>query len=649
MLPLSIAMPFPLRCLLGRLSFCLLLSVVAAPVLSQPQDSTSLHFVDLAINHETGTLIGQESERFGLYRSTDLGETWEEVEFLWSPFLRTIVAGNGAILAVPNSPSWADDDGNPYPMYRSTDDGQTWQILEELVGISVQRIVTTGSAWFLMTTSGQLLRTTDAGIFFEELPLPSDSTWGPIAAVDAAPGVVLLTSSRSGALISRDDGATWQPFVPPVANCSTPLISGGLLTVACGDSLYFSETAGRSWQARRFITDEFQLLSIDTHLYLASGHDMDGTGHTYYATSISQNSDWVVVDSLLPANIGNWFWDRDVMIVRTVDSLAVSRDGGAIWNRAACALAPSSSASFALFDDSRDSALFGCINMGMVAPSGVLFGASSAQILFNSFDSGRSWDLTSFPTESYPNKWWFADSIIIVETVGNGFQNILLISHSQGTGWWDVQLPEGEMELSVANNLGVVVKMNDGTIYRKAVRDTVWKRVKLDSNVAEFTATGTTLYALMGSQLDETSGKPTEEFRMQSKDGGVTWKRLLLPNGATVQQTNSLLVWSIEGKEIGIEIEGRKKPIRKPWIPGQYGIMRGRDSLYLMGSDDPSGNQFFVTSIAGNDGWQAIDARFPKGYIAMFSVHDVILYAVIEDTPYRSEDHGATWQQLRCR
>ena len=97
-------MSSPLRCLLGLLTFCLLLSVTVTPLPAQEQDSDSLRFVDLAINHETGTLLGQESERFGLYRSTDLGENWEEVEFLWSPFLRTIVAGNGAILAVPNSP-----------------------------------------------------------------------------------------------------------------------------------------------------------------------------------------------------------------------------------------------------------------------------------------------------------------------------------------------------------------------------------------------------------------------------------------------------------------------------------------------------------------------------------------------------------------
>lgn len=641
-------MSSPLRCLLGLLTFCLLLSVTVTPLPAQEQDSDSLRFVDLAINHETGTLLGQESARFGLYRSTDLGETWEEVEFLWSPFLRTIVAGNGAILAVPNSP-WTDDDGNPYPTYRSTDDGRTWQMLEELAGVSVQRIVTTGSAWFLMTTNGQLLRTTDAGIFFEEVANPSDSTWGQLAAVDAAPGVVLLTSSRSNLLISRDDGLTWQPFVPPTTDCGTPLISGGLLTVACGDSLYFSETAGRSWQARRLLTDEFQLLSIDTHLYLASGHDMEGAGHSYYVASISQPGDWVVVDSLLPANIGNWFWDRDVMIARTVDSLVISRDGGATWQRAACAVAASSSSSFALFDDSRDSALFGCLGMAMVARSGTLFGASSAQILFNSLDSGRSWDLTYFPTESYPNRWWFADSSIIVETVGNGYNNILLISHSEGTGWWDVPLPKGEMALSVANNLGIVVKMNDGVIYRKAVQDSVWKRVKLDSNVTEFTATETTMYGLMGSKPDMRSGKPTEEFWMQSNDGGTTWKRLGLPSGAAVQQTNSLLVWSIEEKEIGIEIEGRKKPLRKPWMPGQYGIMQGRDSLYLMGGDDPSGNQFFVSSIAGNDGWQPMDARFPKGYISMFAVHDAILYATVEDIPYRSEDHGVTWQRLGCR
>lgn len=635
-----------LRCTF-RLFLYLLPIAIVIPLHAQESDSTTLHFVDLAINHETGTLLGQESQGFGLYRSTDLGETWGNVEFFWNPFLRTIVAGNGAILAVPNSP-WVDDGGNPYPIYRSTDDGETWQILEELIGISVQRIVTTGSAFFMMTTSGQLYRTSDAGIFFEEVTLPADSVWGELALIDAAPGVILLTSSRSSSLISHDDGLTWQPFAPPMSDCGNPLLSGGLVTVTCGDSLYFSGTAGRSWQARRFITDEFQLLSVDTHIYLASGHDMDGSGNTYYLTSASQNTDWIVVDSLLPSNIGNWFWDRDVMVVRTVDSLVVSRDGGATWQRASCHIT-SSEESFNLFDNTRDSALFGCINLGTVTPSGTLFGFSSAFILYNSLDSGRFWGLTYFPIESFPNRWWFSGKQIVVETIGNDYHNILLASRDEGTGWRDLELPNGEMALSVANDLGIVVKMNNGRVYRKHLEDNAWKTVWLDSNVTEFAATPTMMYALMGSIPDERSGQMSEEYWKESSDGGATWRTLQLPNNARLRQVAPLLVWSVEGKEIRIMLQEAKKNVRKPWMEGEYSIMQGRDSLYLMGSEDSSGNQFFVTSIAGNDGWQPIDARFPQGHISQFSVHDAIMYSTVEDVAYRSEDHGATWQRLGCR
>lgn len=622
-----------------------LLGVALSAVSCLQAQPTHLQFVDLAVAHETGTWFAQDSARFALYRSTDLGETWHDVEFLWNPFLRTIVPTNGAIIAVPNSP-WADDVGNPYPVYRSTDDGQTWEVVESLVGTYVQRIVTTGTAAFVMTTTGELYRTTDAGISLQEVTLPSD-TWGQLASVDAAPGVVLLASSLSSVLISHDDGATWEPFTPPATDCGEPLLSGGLLAVTCGDSLFTSTTAGRSWQSRASVTDQFQLLSIDTHIYLASGHDVEGLGHAYYVAPASQPSDWVVVDSVLPRNIGNWFWDRDVMIVRTVDSIATSSDGGATWRRAACQVAPQES--FSLFDDARDSALFGCIGMGMVAPSGTLFGSSSAFILFNSLDSGRSWDLTNFPIESFPGRWWFSGTQMIVQTVGNDYQNILLASHSEGTGWRDLELPSGEMMLSVANNLGVVVKMSDGTIHRKQIEESTWKKVKLDSNVTEFAATPTMMYALMGSMPDKRSGKMSKEYWKESSNGGATWRTLPIPNNAQIQQVAPVMVWSIEGKEVVITLQEEKKVIHKPWMAGQYGIMEGRDSLYLMGGNDPSGNQFFVSSINGSDGWRPIDGRFPQGYVSFFAVHKDLLYLTVEDIAYRSEDHGATWQRLGCR
>ncbi len=131
-------------------------AVIENGTIVSSEEGPAIAFLKLA--NEQGILAVREmGGDYAVYKSTDMGATWELKSDL--PEYATLISqSNEGKLFI----------GNQEEVYTSTDNGETWQA--EIYGLSgIREVVFYDNQFGLATSSNKLYRTTDGGVNFEEI------------------------------------------------------------------------------------------------------------------------------------------------------------------------------------------------------------------------------------------------------------------------------------------------------------------------------------------------------------------------------------------------------------------------------------------------------------------------------------------------
>ena len=246
----------------------------------------------IALATDKGLTVFYRWSQMGLWRSVDGGRSWAQIgaglpaNFLGGQLLQALASGAGSTLyALAGA-------GDRYGLYRSTDSGATFELLYQPVAfIPTQmavkphadgdRILLTGDAsvtasidggitWQTQTLpgpvralfanqelwvagSGWLGKSTDGGVAWQIIPLPTDITPRFLHSGGSAPERLYLGHDR-GLLRSSDAGTTWQPLsLPqlrhtPLALAIDPIVWQTLYLGDDGGTIWRSDDDGRNWQ-----------------------------------------------------------------------------------------------------------------------------------------------------------------------------------------------------------------------------------------------------------------------------------------------------------------------------------------------------------------------------------------------------------------
>lgn len=281
------------------------------------------------------------TQQNGLYRSVDLGETFDPVA---APLDENFVSAIAAPASDPNFMLLAIRTGTPgvRPVYRSLDAGATWEPAS--TGIPDSSVID-------LDFNADETIAYAAGIDALYRSLDQGSTWEWVAdygagsevtsfRVDSAdPNVFFAGTTAGGILVSTDAGATWQT-APDTTGLSVARLArrpgGSVLAATLGTGIVRSDNSGASWtMGASPLLIHTQVLDLAVHptnpgvLYAATGgggvhKTLDG-GVTWFPIN-NGISDLILLTLLLDPFAPDTLYagSTEGGVFRTID-------GGATW------------------------------------------------------------------------------------------------------------------------------------------------------------------------------------------------------------------------------------------------------------------------------------------------------------------------------
>ncbi len=378
----------------------------------------------------------------GLYSSSDMGNTWVfNTNGVPSTFINTLICNNGVLFA-----------GAPEGLFYSTDNGETWKqyaiakdsaargVFVSAIGDSVLA-AQTGSGRFLSTNNGVTWDTLQGHGVDIRSSCRVDSVW-------------IIGSWHNGVYRSTDRGMHWDITTEGLSSASVSvLISRGdrLLATSEYGGIYSTMDGGEHWTISN---------SGLVNLHVGSGGANDGTvflGTDYgMYTSTDDGRQWQPT-TFYSATLGLSVRNQR-LIAANSGKLFLSTDNGVTWNRATAAPL---TIYYSAFDD--DSVLyagqFGGAEVSydggqnwydMLLPNNhtlawhrngpSLFAAVSAWGVYRSDDGGYYWDKVNNNSGShYPNSFLQVDSTLLMGSMDNGVE----FTTDNGESWqtWNEGLP----------------------------------------------------------------------------------------------------------------------------------------------------------------------------------------------------------------
>lgn len=200
----------------------------------------------------SGALLGVDAFNGKIYRSTNVGATWQTV---YSSFF--IQFSSSSISVTPQGKILISGSLGNKLLY-SNNDGLTWVEFNNPYAFSNNYLGSTGTIFSvdgLGINASDLYRTTDLGITWDTISFNLGLSENLGAITNLNNGNLLLSSSAR-IFTSVDDGLTWTPLPlsPEQANAfslNAPLSNGDLLGIR-NDALFRSSDEGETWSFSAF-------------------------------------------------------------------------------------------------------------------------------------------------------------------------------------------------------------------------------------------------------------------------------------------------------------------------------------------------------------------------------------------------------------
>lgn len=254
-------------------------------------------------------LYGVQS-KFHLYRSTDVGNTWNDITSSFPYDVYSLFNYNGQIFAVTTTLA-----SGIYRFYVSADGGATWAEKSNIQSITgngaILGMSSDGNKLFSISNRKSYYTSTDDGVSWTETLMNTTATGNLIsfAAVGNLHVGVLLTT---GALVSTDAGQTWTVKNPSAALTNVISYKGNIYGIINGAGVYKYDIASENWVSVSTglpdaISFQFakQLFSYGDALFYYSVGFLGSIPAIF--TSQNEGATWnkVSVDGLPPVNLSS--------------------------------------------------------------------------------------------------------------------------------------------------------------------------------------------------------------------------------------------------------------------------------------------------------------------------------------------------------
>lgn len=268
-----------------------------------------------AVAQTDSTILAASARK--VFYSTDGGKSWG-------------AAGNMSIstFAVNGENVFA---GGANGLYRSTDAGITWTEIDSGLTTKGVAALCISDRNVVVGTSGGVFLSTDNGNSWvaDNKGLVSTN----IVSLDTE-GTDLLAGTQAGLYISTDNGSNWKPVGLTVSAMSDAWVSGlatvGNKVIAAADfpsELYFSTDGGGAWEYKPVLDCSGRFGKIGNHLLLANSAGI--------YSSKDSGSSWAYLGDTLSATNQNevnaFFTDNIGVYAATNNGVYVSTDTGKTW------------------------------------------------------------------------------------------------------------------------------------------------------------------------------------------------------------------------------------------------------------------------------------------------------------------------------
>jgi photosystem II stability/assembly factor-like uncharacterized protein len=291
----------------------------------------------------------------GIWRSTDGGETWAKssegipekkeidvYEIVFSPDF----ANDRTVFASVNKQRVMLKEA-PGALFRSTDGGQTWQEIamsgfpsrgvrpmQDLVSLSLSPDFTRDGTMFAIAATVGIYRSTDRGSTWEQL-LAENATEVRVAPSYAEERLVAVATPNSGILFSADGGNTWSPRnsgLEGVRNFKRVAFSADfaqdrtMLAMSSSDGIFITRNAGASWEGiARPPANDPMIVMAATPGFASEGFLAYGlkSGEVFLSEDLGQT--WNATDSvgIMGGQIEALFLSPDYAVSRTLYAVSV--------------------------------------------------------------------------------------------------------------------------------------------------------------------------------------------------------------------------------------------------------------------------------------------------------------------------------------